>query len=77
LSAVSIQADNWFLDQAGDLYLIDFEHSRIDLPVVILRFRVSRGCDLRHRDGVHRPFAAVAGEYVAPVMTSRLAKRTM
>jgi Ser/Thr protein kinase RdoA (MazF antagonist) len=50
---LDFQADNWFLDQAGDLCLIDFEPSRIDIPVVILSFRVSRSCDLRHRDGVH------------------------
>jgi hypothetical protein len=39
---LDFQARNWLLDRADDLYLIDFEHSRIDIPLrdlVRLRFR--------------------------------------
>lgn len=40
---LDFQTRNWLLDQAGGLYLIDFEHSRVDFPLrdlVRLRFRV-------------------------------------
>jgi hypothetical protein len=48
---LDFQARNWLLDQAGDIYLIDFEHSRIDIPLrdlVRLHFRAwSARPDLR------------------------------
>jgi len=40
---LDFQPRNWLLDPAADLYLVDFEHARTDLPVrdlVRLRFRV-------------------------------------
>jgi Ser/Thr protein kinase RdoA (MazF antagonist) len=67
---LDFQPRNWLVSQSGTVSLIDFEHSRIDLPardLVRLRFRVwpSRP-DLRDAffDGYGRPLSEAEDELV-------------
>jgi Ser/Thr protein kinase RdoA (MazF antagonist) len=67
---LDFQPRNWLVNQAGDVSLIDFEHSRIDLTArdfVRLRFRIwAARPDLQHAffDGYGRPLTEAEDELV-------------